>query len=117
MGLCLFRYFGFPDFRKNKLDKSTTGIRLTTARYYTPSGQSIQGKGIEPDIVIEQGYFESRELRRLSESDLKDSLDNEKNDEEIENKDKNRLKNDYQLARAIHLVQSMHLYKKMLVEK
>ena len=30
------------------------GIKLTTARYYTPSGRSIQAKGIEPDIVIAQ---------------------------------------------------------------
>jgi carboxyl-terminal processing protease len=35
------------------------GIRLTTARYYTPSGESIQGKGIDPDIIVEQGSFES----------------------------------------------------------
>jgi len=104
-------------FKKNKLNKSTTGIRLTTARYYTPSGQSIQGKGIEPDIVIEQGIFESREFKRLSESDLKDSLENENGVEEIEKKDENRLEKDYQLARAIDLIQSMHLYKKMLTEK
>ena len=36
-------------------------IRLTTARYYTPSGASIQAKGIEPDIVVEQGRIESEE--------------------------------------------------------
>ena len=35
-----------------------TGIRLTTARYFTPSGESIQGKGITPDIEIQQGEFE-----------------------------------------------------------
>ena len=35
-----------------------SGIRLTTARYYTPSGISIQAKGIEPDIIIKQGKFE-----------------------------------------------------------
>src|SRR3546814_17629346 len=33
-------------------------IRLTTARYYTPSGRSIQAKGIEPDITIEQARIE-----------------------------------------------------------
>ena len=52
-----------------------TGIRLTTARYYTPSGESIQGKGITPDMIIEQGEFESYDFRTFSESDLKDSLD------------------------------------------
>ena len=58
------------------------GIRLTTARYYTPSGESIQGKGITPDIIIEQGEFESYDFKTFSESDLKDSLDK---NEEAEN--------------------------------
>ena len=57
-----------------------TGIRLTTARYYTPSGESIQGKGITPDITIEQGEFESYDFKSFSEADLKDSLDK---DEEV----------------------------------
>ena len=57
-----------------------TGIRLTTARYYTPSGESIQGKGITPDIIIEQGEFESYDFKSFSEADLKDSLDK---DEEV----------------------------------
>ena len=60
-----------------------TGIRLTTARYYTPSGKSIQGKGITPDMIIEQGEFESYNFKTFSESDLKDSLD--KNNETSEN--------------------------------
>ena len=93
-----------------------TGIRLTTARYYTPSGESIQGKGIVPDIIIEQGEFESFDYKRFSESDLKDSLD--KNDEEDveENEDnqlsefEKRLEIDYQLRRAFDLVQGVSLF-------
>ena len=69
-------------FRKSSSLDIIAGIRLTTARYYTPSGKSIQARGIVPDIVIEQGSFESNEYKRLSESDLIDSLDNEKNEEE-----------------------------------
>ena len=60
-------------FRKSSSLDIIAGIRLTTARYYTPSGKSIQGQGIVPDIVIEQGNFESKEYKRFSESDLKDS--------------------------------------------
>ena len=45
-------------FQDTSLD-GIRGIRLTTARYYTPSGVSIQGKGIEPDIKIEQATIES----------------------------------------------------------
>jgi len=111
-------------FKKSGNNKSTTGIRLTTARYYTPSGESIQGKGITPDIIIEQGTFESREFKRYSESDLKDSLDKEnyenKNEESINTDEEidveNRLDSDYQLARAIDLIQGISIYKKTLSE-
>ena len=106
-------------FKKSGNNKSTTGIRLTTARYYTPSGESIQGKGIMPDIIIEQGTFESKEFKRYSEADLKDSLDNEdnenKNDEnsdtDEETEEKNRLDTDYQLARAVDLIQGIAIYQ------
>ena len=106
-------------FKKSGNNKSTTGIRLTTARYYTPSGESIQGKGIIPDIIIEQGTFESKEFKRYSEADLKDSLDNEdnenKNDEnsdtDEETEEKNRLDTDYQLARAVDLIQGIAIYQ------
>ena len=111
-------------FKKSGNNKSTTGIRLTTARYYTPSGESIQGKGIMPDIIIEQGTFESKEFQRYSEADLKDSLDNEdnenKNDEnsdtDDETEEKNRLDTDYQLARAVDLIQGIDIYQETLSE-
>ena len=95
-----------------------TGIRLTTARYYTPSGESIQGKGITPDIIIEQGEFESYDFETFSESDLKVSLD--KNEQISEKKDEvekeltefeKRLIIDYQLKRAIDLIRGVSLYK------
>ena len=111
-------------FKKSGNNKSTTGIRLTTARYYTPSGESIQGKGIMPDIIIEQGTFESKEFKRYSEADLKYSLDNEdnenKNDEnsdtDEETEEKNRLDTDYQLARAVDLIQGIGIYQETLSE-
>jgi carboxyl-terminal processing protease len=52
-------------------------MRLTTARYYTPSGRSIQAKGIEPDIVVEQGHLEAeKDARTRSEKDLRGALPN-----------------------------------------
>ena len=98
-----------------------TGIRLTTARYYTPSGESIQGKGITPDMIIEQGEFESYDFKTFSESDLKDSLDkneelaSEENEieEELTEFEK-RLAIDYQLQRAIDLIRGVSLYKETL---
>ena len=98
-----------------------TGIRLTTARYYTPSGKSIQGKGITPDMIIEQGEFESYNFKTFSESDLKDSLDKNNETSENENEVKEelsefekRLAIDYQLQRAIDLIRGVSLYKETL---
>jgi carboxyl-terminal processing protease len=51
-------------------------MRLTTARYYTPSGRSIQAEGIEPDIIVEQAKVEQMSIKRLRESDLKGALAN-----------------------------------------
>ncbi|AUN94236.1 S41 family peptidase [Pseudazoarcus pumilus] len=47
---------------------SQSAIKLTTARYYTPSGRSIQAKGIEPDILVEES--ENGSARRVREADL-----------------------------------------------
>ena len=98
-----------------------TGIRLTTARYYTPSGKSIQGKGITPDMIIEQGEFESYNFKTFSESDLKDSLDKNNETSENENEIKEelsefekRLAIDYQLQRAIDLIRGVSLYRETL---
>ena len=109
-----------PSKKSNKIN-STAGIRLTTARYYTPSGESIQGKGIEPDIKIEQGIFESKEFKRFSEADLKDSLDSDKDQEDINNEEKDEVENspnkDYQLARAVDLIKGINIYQQTLLEK
>jgi carboxyl-terminal processing protease len=57
-------------------------MRLTTARYYTPSGRSIQAEGIEPDILVPEAKVEELSIKRLRESDLKGALanPNKKND-------------------------------------
>ncbi|KPB00109.1 S41 family peptidase [Ahrensia marina] len=59
-------------------------LRLTTALYYTPSGISIQGKGITPDITVDQTLPEELQGRDLSrgESDLRGHITGEKEDEE-----------------------------------
>lgn len=53
---------------------NSSAIKLTTARYYTPSGRSIQAKGIEPDFVIEES--ENGSSRRVREADLLGHLEN-----------------------------------------
>lgn len=93
-------------------------IRLTTARYYTPAGTSIQAKGITPDLVVEPANVEhlSREGGRR-EADLRGSLENE---EDIGNEpaavedgqeEENLDSRDYQLARAIDLLRGISLYE------
>ena len=57
----------------------SAAIKLTTARYFTPSGRSIQAKGIVPDIVIEES-INGASSQRLREADLEHHLQNSKDD-------------------------------------
>jgi carboxyl-terminal processing protease len=59
---------------------NNTAIKLTTARYYTPSGRSIQAKGITPDILAEDPASAETSLR-LREADLERHLSNDKEKE------------------------------------
>lgn len=94
-------------------------MRITTARYYTPSGRSIQAKGIEPDIVVKPAKLELLESYglTLTESELSGALKNENEDEDKKSKtkdDKDKKENqieDYQLLRALDLVKALSLYK------
>ena len=100
-------------------------MRLTTARYYTPSGRSIQALGVSPDIVVEQPRRasaseedEAAEARRTrSEADLRGSLNNDSlSEDEIRQIEEDRAKaeaaadlreNDYQLAYAIDVLKGL----------
>lgn len=63
---------------------NNTAIKLTTARYYTPSGRSIQAKGIVPDIIVEDPAIGSSDnILRLRESDLNGHLSNDRSEEAI----------------------------------
>jgi carboxyl-terminal processing protease len=95
-------------------------IRMTTARYYTPSGRSIQAKGIEPDIVVQQAKLEViKQDKIVRESDLRNALKNEdaaKTEEtvELDGAEVARITDDpskdYQLMRAIDLLRGVALY-------
>ncbi|MEM8833323.1 MAG: S41 family peptidase [Pseudomonadota bacterium] len=86
-------------------------MRLTTARYYTPSGRSIQAEGIEPDIVIEQAKLEeiNTGFKPTRESDLRGALDKKDKKEDGDNADKEE-RTDYQLDRAIDLLRGVIMY-------
>jgi len=58
-----------------------TAIKLTTARYYTPEGRSIQAKGITPDIVVEESANGASPGMRVREADLDRHLSNDRDKE------------------------------------
>jgi len=116
-----------------------SAMRLTTARYYTPSGRSIQAKGIVPDIVVEQAKIETvNNGRRRRESDLRRALDTKRKAGETKGKEgdkkgkgvekkpapgktattaakKAKPAQDYQLSRAIDLLRGLALFKSRAV--
>lgn len=98
-----------------------TAMRLTTSRYYTPSGHSIQAKGIEPDIVVEPAKVEKLKDREMSsEAALNGHLQGEAESEANtakpklpgakDAKEQTELEKDYQLARAVDLLRAIHIY-------
>lgn len=112
-------------------------IRLTTARYYTPSGRSIQAKGIEPDIEVAQAKIEPikvdnvrleadlrKRLKNLQEEKEKGKVTDQAIVEELEEEIKERKEKakrlmgeeekgaaDFQLQRALDLIRALHVYQ------
>ena len=84
-------------------------IRLTTAHYYTPAGRSIQAKGIDPNIVVDQARPQTLESSSLREENLRGRLDNPAAEED-ENAPAAPERTDYQLSRAIDLLRGISLY-------
>ena len=101
-------------------------MRLTTARYYTPSGRSIQALGVGPDIIVEQlprlnkEKEEDEPSTRIAEADLKGALSNDRlSDEEkellakekkIQLKKIQRRKTDNQLSFALDVISGLNIY-------
>ena len=102
------------------------GMRLTTALYYTPSGRSIQAKGIVPDVhvdVAELKVKDEDEGYRRSEASLRGHLENGSSKKPEENEDKKEAEDekeeekterpfDYQLDRALGIVKALSLWQK-----
>ncbi len=117
-----------------------SGLKLTIARYYTPSGREIQAKGIEPDVVVkhrfadesdseegEDGFYKEKDLKNHLEpksdntDDIKPDSDNKKGKKkgsrkhEVEHMvgplDAKQLKSDNQIMRALELLIGYDLFK------
>jgi len=97
-------------------------MRLTTARYFTPSGVSIQAKGIEPDIIVEAGVTELKKAKNDNrrEENLRGALDKKKNSKKTEidtDSDKpltplEKLLQDNQISRAVDMIRGISLFNK-----
>ncbi|PLX60765.1 S41 family peptidase [Sedimenticola selenatireducens] len=103
----------------------TAAVKLTTARYFTPSGRSIQGEGIKPDIVLSDAKLtrnETDESTRIKEADLAGHLENG-NGNAAPEADPARhtppapkvarvpdIEDDYQLSEALNLLKGISIY-------
>src|SRR5437016_9303074 len=105
-------------------------MRLTTARYYTPSGRSIQARGIDPDIVVEAAKIAKEEKsgdKVAKAGDKKDDKSAKKDDKKDEKSDSGAAAesavdpavigtaDDYQLARAVDMLRGIALFNGRLV--
>ena len=99
-------------------------LKLTTAKYYTPLGRSIQKTGIDPDILVEQAELTRIENQnRRKESDLRGAIDNdqkkdadESQNEKVQKSNDNSDPEDYQLSRAFDLILALTLINNKTIQ-
>jgi len=103
-------------------------LRLTTQRYYTPSGRSIQGTGIDPDIFVSAIPDDGKEQKIRRESDLPNAIENESEEETDTDTEEEiaeviidyppegfEVTDDYQLQKAIEIIKTGN-YPKLLAD-
>jgi carboxyl-terminal processing protease len=118
---------GEPTFGKGSVQtilplNNGSAIKLTTARYYTPSGRSIQAEGVDPDIILDRVKFtgvDSSGFERVKESDLTGHLENGEEEgesgaagttgAEAEEEEGTLAEKDYALYEALNLLRGMAL--------
>jgi carboxyl-terminal processing protease len=105
--------------------RNGSAVKLTTARYFTPDGRSIQATGIEPDIVLSTLSIAAKEGSRkepFSEKDLDGRLSNPNGEEdtssdardEADKKDAETLaQTDFQLYEALNLLKGLHILNQL----
>jgi len=93
-----------------------SGLRLTTAKYYTPNGTSIQARGIVPDIEVQQSEIkEVQQFDHFREKDLKNHFDTESNGQQPAHTENIGLdeetRKDFQLMRALDLLKGWRIFQ------
>ena len=100
-----------------------TAVKLTTARYYTPSGRSIQAEGIVPDIELDQVRISAVEssFEPIKEADLSGHLSNgngeksdKQNDEDEEQEEESLAQSDYVLYEALNLLKGLSIQREQM---
>jgi len=101
-----------------------TAVKLTTARYYTPSGRSIQAEGIEPDIALDPVRVSAVEssFEPIKESDLSGHLMNgdskksgkDKGEAQAEEEEQSLAQSDYQLYEALNLLKGLAIQREQM---
>jgi carboxyl-terminal processing protease len=96
----------------------TSAVKLTTARYFTPSGRSIQAEGIKPDIVLGNVKLEAQktaEVKPLKEADLSRHLGGGETSgapaETTDKSGKSLVEQDFQLSEALNLLKGISIIK------
>lgn len=114
---------GKPSFGKGSVQtivnlSDNKALKITTALYYTPSGVSIQARGIQPDITVEQRELKARNDNRIdyNEASLNkhlsvDDAENESPKTKVDAKIADRLERDFQLKEALNILQGIALYR------
>ncbi|MCF6322875.1 MAG: S41 family peptidase [Gammaproteobacteria bacterium] len=96
-------------------------LKLTTARYFTPAGRSIQAEGIVPDIPLDRINLTAAnepEFAPVTEADLAGHLDSDQESSETDaanidqQEEKHRVDQDYQLYEALNLLKGLHILTK-----
>ena len=119
---------GTPTFGKGSVQtilplSNGAAVKLTTARYYTPSGRSIQAEGIKPDIELDQVRVSAveRSIDPIKEADLSGHLSNgngkksKKSAAEEDEAEESLAENDYQLYEALNLLKGLAIQREQML--
>ncbi|MCH8550782.1 MAG: S41 family peptidase [Natronospirillum sp.] len=94
---------------------NNSALKLTTARYYTPAGQSIQAEGITPDLVVRQGQFAVDDMPLRRERDLRGHLErlaDEADMDPSELDEEELINRDFQLYEALNLLKGLSILQR-----
>jgi carboxyl-terminal processing protease len=89
-----------------------SALRLTTSKYFTPLGKEIHGKGVLPDIVVEEGKIEVLAKEEQAVEKPEDIFqDLEKKEKKVPDEKSQDYKTDNQLMQAVDVLKAIKIYK------